>query len=300
MTRIDAHHHVWRLKDSPQHTPGPSPRPHDWLDTPDMASVRRDFTLDDLAPETAAAGIDRTILVQVLPDVDETADFLALAASSDLVAGVVGWVDLTAGDVAGTLAALRAGPGGELLVGVRHLVQAEPDPAWLNRPDVRRGLAAVSDAGLVYDLLTVPDQLPAALDTVRALPGLTFVLDHISKPPIASGEREPWAGRIRELAAEPNVFCKLSGMVTEADRDRWTTSDLRPYADVVLDAFGPSRVMFGSDWPVCLLAASYQDLVRTTEELTSGLGAVERADVFGGTAARAYRLPLDRPREEAP
>ncbi|MFD5403058.1 amidohydrolase family protein [Streptomyces griseorubiginosus] len=300
MTRIDAHQHVWRLKDSPRHTPGPSPRPHDWLDTPDMASVRRDFTLDDLAPETAAAGIDRTVLVQVLPDVDETADFLALAASSGLVAGVVGWVDLTAADVADTLATLCAGPGGELLVGIRHLVQAEPDPAWLNRPDVRRGLAAVSDADLVYDLLTVPDQLPAALDTVRALPGLTFVLDHISKPPIASGKREPWAGRIRELAAEPNVFCKLSGMVTEADRDSWTTPDLRPYADVVLDAFGPSRVMFGSDWPVCLLAASYQDLVRTTEELTSGLSALERAEVFGGTAARAYRLPLDRPREEAP
>ncbi|MFC8366124.1 amidohydrolase family protein, partial [Streptomyces griseorubiginosus] len=289
MTRIDAHHHVWRLKDSPRHTPGPTPRPHDWLDTPGMAPVRRDFTLDDLAAETTAVGIDRTILVQVLPDVDETADFLALAASSDLVAGVVGWVDLAAGDVADTLAALRAGPGGELLVGIRHLVQSEPDPAWLNRSDVRRGLAAVSDTDLVYDLLTVPDQLPAALDTVRALPGLTFVLDHISKPPIASGEREPWAGRIRALAAEPNVYCKLSGMVTEADHTSWTTSDLRPYADVVLDAFGPSRVMFGSDWPVCLLAASYQDLVRTTEDLTSGLNAPERAAVFGGTAARAYR-----------
>ena len=302
MTRIDAHHHVWRLSDSPRPTPGPGPRPrpHGWLDTPDMASVRRDFTLDDLAPETTAAGIDRTILVQVLPDLDETADFLALAASSDLVAGVVGWVDLTAGDVADRLAALRAGPGGELLVGIRHLVQAEPDPAWLNRPDVRRGLAAVSDADLVYDLLTVPEQLPAALDTARALPGLTFVLDHISKPPIASGEREPWAARIRELAAEPNVFCKLSGMVTEADRDSWTTSDLRPYADIVLEVFGPSRVMFGSDWPVCLVAASYEQLVRTTGELTSGLSAAERAEVFGSTAARAYRLPLDRPREEAP
>ena len=309
MTRIDAHHHVWRLSDSPQRTvwhlsdspqrtPGPSPRPHDWLDTPGMASVRRDFTLDDLAAETAAAGIDRTILVQVLPDVEETADFLALAASSDLVAGVVGWADLTAEDVPGTLAALRAGPGGELLVGIRHLVQAEPDPAWLNRPDARRGLTAVADANLAYDLLTVPHQLPAALDTVRAQPGLTFVLDHISKPPIASGEREPWATRVRELAAEPNVFCKLSGMVTEADRNSWTTADLRPYADIVLDAFGPSRVMFGSDWPVCLLAASYQQLVRTTEELTSALSAAERAEVFGGTAARAYRLPMERLREE--
>jgi L-fuconolactonase len=299
MTRIDAHHHVWRLGESPERSSRPSPRRHDWLETPDMASVRRDFTLDDLAADTAAAGIDRTILVQVLPDLDETADFLALAASSDLVAGVVGWVDLTSEDVTENLDALRAGTGGELLAGIRHLVQAEPDPAWLNRPDVRRGLAAVAHAELVYDLLTVPHQLPAALDTVRALPGLTFVLDHISKPPIASGEREPWATRLRELAAEPNVFCKLSGMVTEADRGSWTTTDLRPYADVVLDAFGPSRVMFGSDWPVCLLAADYHQLVRTTEELTSALSAPEREAVFGGTAARAYRLPLERLREEA-
>lgn len=300
MTGIDAHHHVWRLKDSPKDTPGPSPRPHDWLDAPAMEPVRRDFTLDDLAAETASTGIDRTILVQVLPDAEETAEFLTLAASSDLVAGVVGWADLTAEDVADSLDALRRGPGGELLVGIRHLVQAEADPAWLNRPDVRRGLAAVADANLVYDLLTVPHQLPAALATVRALPELTFVLDHVSKPHIASGEQEPWAARVRELAAEPNVFCKLSGMVTEADRRTWTTDDLRPYADVVLDAFGPSRVMFGSDWPVCLLAASYRQVVRTTEELTSALSAAERAEVFGGTAARAYRLPLERLREEAP
>jgi L-fuconolactonase len=236
----------------------------------------------------------------VLPDAEETAEFLTLAASSDLVAGVVGWADLTAEDVADSLDALRRGPGGELLVGIRHLVQAEADPAWLNRPDVRRGLGAVADADLVYDLLTVPHQLPAALATVRALPELTFVLDHVSKPPIASGEQEPWAARVRELAAEPNVFCKLSGMVTEADCRTWTTDDLRPYADVVLDAFGPSRVMFGSDWPVCLLAASYRQVVRTTEELTSALSAAERAEVFGGTAARAYRLPLERLREEAP
>ncbi|WP_053850596.1 amidohydrolase family protein, partial [Streptomyces sp. NRRL B-24085] len=248
----------------------------------------------------AAADIDRTILVQVLPDAAESADFLSLAASSDLVAGVVGWADLTAEDVAGALAALRAGPGGELLVGVRHLVQAEPDPAWLNRPDVQRGLTAVADANLVYDLLTVPHQLPAALATVRALPQLTFVLDHASKPPIASGQQQPWAARVRELAAEPNVFCKLSGLVTEADRQTWTPDDLRPYADVVLDAFGPSRVMFGSDWPVCLLAASYRQVVRATEELTSALTATERAEVFGGTAARAYRIPTERLREETP
>jgi L-fuconolactonase len=281
MPRIDAHHHLWKLAD----------RPQDWLDGPDLAGIRRDFTLTDLLAETTAARIDRTILIQVLPDLDETWDFLALAAGSDLVAGVVGWADLAAGNIADVLDALPAVPGGDKLVGIRHLVQAEPDPAWLNRPDVRRGLRAVAEAGLVYDLLTVPHQLPAAIDTVRALPELTFVLDHLSKPPIASGETEPWASRVRELAAEPNVYCKLSGMVTEAERLTWRIADLRPYTDIVLDAFGPSRVMFGSDWPVCLLAATYEEVCDAAEKMTAHLGSDERADVFGGTAARAYRLP---------
>ena len=279
--RIDAHHHLWRLAD----------RPQTWLDGPDTARIRRDFTPADLLAETSAAGIDRTILVQVLPDLDETAEFLALAGGSDLVAAVVGWADLTSGALAEDLAGLRAGPGGDKLAGIRHLVQGEPDPAWLNRSDVRRGLRAVAEAGLVYDLLTLPHQLPAAIDTVRALPELTFVLDHLSKPPIASGAREPWASLLRQLAAEPNVSCKLSGMVTEADRDRWRIEDLRPYAETVLDAFGPDRVMFGTDWPVCLLAASYAEVCEAADQLTARLSPQERADVFGGTAVRAYRLP---------
>ncbi|MEV4178612.1 amidohydrolase family protein [Nonomuraea sp. NPDC049709] len=275
MSRIDAHHHVWDL----------SVRPHAWLDSAKMAPVRRTFTLDDLAGPAAAAGVDATVLVQVLPDLDETREFLALAAGSELVAGVVGWIDLTAADTAGTLAALPPG-----LVGVRHGVQSEPDPAWLNRPDVRRGLAAVAAAGLAYDLLTLPDQLPAAIDTVTALPELTFVLDHLSKPPIAAGELEPWRGRIRELAARPNVYCKLSGMVTEADWEGWQVADLRPFAEVVLEEFGPDRVMFGSDWPVCLLAAGYERVAGAADELCAGLSESERADVFAGTAQRAYRL----------
>lgn len=203
---------------------------------------------------------------------------------------MIGWADLTAGNIADVLDALPAVPGGDELVGIRHLVQAEPDPAWLNRPDVQRGLRAVAEAGLVYDLLTLPHQLPAAIDTVRAVPELTFVLAHLSKPPIASGGTEPWASWLRELAAEPNVFCKLSGMVTEAEPLRWRIADLRPYADTVLDAFGPSRVMFGSDRPVCLLAATYDEVCDTAERLTAHFGSEERADVFGGTAVRAYRL----------
>jgi L-fuconolactonase len=275
VNRIDAHHHVWDL----------SARSHAWLDAAKMAPVRRTFTLDDLAGHAAATGVTATVLVQVLPDLDETRDFLTLAAESRLVSGVVGWIDLTEPGASDTLAALPEG-----LVGVRHGVQSEADPAWLNRPDVRRGLAAVADAGLAYDLLTLPHQLQAAIDTVSALPELTFVLDHLSKPPIAAGELEPWRGRILELAARPNVFCKLSGMVTEADWDSWRTSDLRPYAETVLEAFGPERVMFGSDWPVCLLAAGYDQVVSAADELCAGLSESERAEVFAGTARRAYKL----------
>ncbi|MDU0290286.1 amidohydrolase family protein [Saccharothrix longispora] len=295
--RIDAHHHVWRLLPPDERArTGPGPRAHDWLNAADLAPIRRDFTLRDLASAAAAAAVDRTVLVQVVPEVEETADFLSLSADegAGLVAGVVGWVDLTDPGVADVLAALRAGPGGDLLVGARHLAQGEPDPRWLARPDVRRGLRAVAEAGLAYDLLTLVHQLPAAIETVRALPGATFVLDHLSKPPIAAGVREPWASHLRELAAEPNVACKLSGMVTEADRTGWTVADLRPYADAALDAFGPSRVMFGSDWPVCLLAGSYEEVVAAAEELTAGLTRAERDEVFGGTAARVYRLPGGR------
>ncbi|MEV0345123.1 amidohydrolase family protein [Nonomuraea sp. NPDC050680] len=281
---IDAHHHVWDL----------GGRAHGWLDAEKLAPIRRTFTLDRLAEHAAAAGVSATVLVQVLPDLAETVEFLALAGESELVAGVVGWVDLTAPAVAETLAGL---PGG--LVAIRHGVQAEPDPGWLTRPDVRRGLAAVASAGLAYDLLTLPHQLPAAIETVAALPELTFVLDHLSKPPIASGRLEPWASRIRELAAYPNVYCKLSGMVTEADWASWRVADLRPYAETVLAAFGPERVMFGSDWPVCLLAADYQRVVSVAEELCAGLSAGERADVFGGTARRAYRLGDRRHRAPA-
>jgi L-fucono-1,5-lactonase len=278
--RIDAHHHVWEL----------GRRPQAWLDGAGMAAIRRDFTLADLAPLTAAAGIDRTILVQVLPSRAETAEFLALAGEPGPVAGVVGWTDLTSDRVRESLAALRAGRGGAHLVGIRHLVQGEPDPRWLGRPDVRRGLRAVTGAGLVYDLLTLPHQLPAAIDTVRSLPELTFVLDHLSKPPIAAGELHPWAKLIQELAALPNVSCKLSGMVTEAGPG-WTVAGLRPYAEVVLDAFGPARVMFGSDWPVCLLASSYADVTSAARDLTAALTREEQALVFGGTAARVYGLP---------
>jgi L-fuconolactonase len=280
MTRVDAHHHVWDL----------TVRDQPWIVGPDLAPLRRTFGADEVSALAASAGVKATVLVQTVTVAEETAEMLALAADDPLIAGVVGWIDLTAADAADALAALRELHGGCALVGVRHQVQSEPDPAWLCRPEVRKGLQAVADAGLVYDLLTVPEQLPAAIDTVRALEDLTFVVDHLSKPPIATGELEPWASQMRALAAQENVVCKLSGMVTEADWRTWTVADLRPYAETVLDAFGPDRIMFGSDWPVCLLAASYEAVLAAAEDLVCALNREEQAEIFGRTARRIYGL----------
>ncbi|MFC0430198.1 amidohydrolase [Kutzneria buriramensis] len=278
--RVDAHHHMWDL----------AVRDQPWTADPDVAdTLHRTFLLTDLTPLTSAAGIDASVLVQTITVPEETPEFLALAEESPLVQAVTGWTDLTAPDVAETLAALRASHGGRWLKGIRHQVQGEPDPDWLIRDDVLRGLKAVGEAGLVYELLTYPHQLPAATRAAAELPGTRFVLDHCSKPPITSGDLEPWATRLRALAALPNVTCKLSGLVTEASPD-WTVADLRPYVEVVLDAFGPDRVMFGSDWPVCLLAATYAEVVEATAELIGGLSETEQDAVLGGTAARVYGI----------
>lgn len=277
---VDAHHHVWSL----------AARDQDWITGPELAPLRRDFTMADLEPEARGLGVDRTVLVQTVTVAEETPELLALADATGLISAVVGWTDLTAPDVADALARLREGPGGRCLRGIRHQVQGESDPGWLLRPDVLSGLAAVADAGLVYDLVVLPHQLPACVDAASALPRLTFVLDHMGKPPIASGALEPWASDIRALAALPNTVCKLSGMVTEADWRTWSPADLRPYADIVLDAFGPGRLMFGSDWPVCTLAATYAEVADTAAGLIQDLGEGERAQIFEGTAARVYRL----------
>ncbi|WP_307804787.1 amidohydrolase family protein [Streptomyces sp. VRA16 Mangrove soil] len=271
---IDAHHHVWDL----------AVRDQDWITGPELAPIRRDFALDDLLPQARAAGVTGTVLVQTVPVAEETPEFLALADRSDLVAAVVGWVDLARPDVADELARLRELPGGHHLVAVRHPVQGESDPDWLLRPDVRRGLAAVADAGLVYDLLVQAHQMPACVKVAAAHPELTFVLDHLGKPEIAAGRLDPWRAELRALAALPNTVCKLSGMVTEADWSTWTVDALRPYADTALGAFGTERVMFGSDWPVCTLAATYAQVVDAAMELVGG----RDEDVFSGTARRTY------------
>jgi L-fuconolactonase len=276
--RVDAHHHLWDL----------TVRDQDWIDPVSMSVIRRNFGPADLA--SAAEGIDRTVLVQTITVPEETPEFLAVAAETAMVGAVIGWVDLTRPSVADDLAKLAAGTGGEFQRGIRHQVQGEPDPRWLCRDDVQRGLQSVFAAGLLYELLVLPHQIQAAVETVAAFPDSPFVLDHCAKPPIASGSLEPWASAIRELAGFENVTCKLSGLVTEADWTQWTIAGLKPYVDVVLDAFGPSRLMFGSDWPVCLLAASYADVVGAAEELTSGLTVIEQARILGGTATEIYRL----------
>jgi L-fuconolactonase len=277
---VDAHHHLWDL-----HV-----RAHEWLRAPEFKPIWRDFGLEELEAQARARGVDRTILVQVAASADETREFLAYAACTTFIAGVVGWMNLTVPDPAEELARIQGSAGGQRLAGIRHLVQDEPDPDWLDRAEVRRGIAAVGAAGLPYDILVRLPQAEAALRLVRALPDQMFVLDHLGKPAIASGELEPWAGWIGRLAAEPNVVCKLSGMVTEADWGTWTVPDLRPYADVVLEAFGPDRLMFGSDWPVCVLAGSYDEVFQAATDLTAQLSAAEREAVFGGTATRVYRI----------
>jgi L-fuconolactonase len=276
---VDAHHHLW----------DPATADYPWL-TDELAVIRRRFTPDDLAPALEATGVDATILVQTRSSQEETAEFLAIAAATPFIRGVVGWVDLTDPSVADGIAALREVPGGERLVGIRHQVHDEPDPEWLLRKDVVRGIRAVGAAGLVYDLLLRPRELPAAAELARALPDVRFVIDHLAKPPIASGELEPWRERIAAFAALDHVAAKLSGLVTEASWSSWTPGDLGPSVDHALEVFGPDRLLFGSDWPVCLLAASYQDVVEAAMTTLSALSAVQRAAVMGANATRIYGL----------
>jgi L-fuconolactonase len=275
---IDAHHHVWDL----------SVRDQDWIAGPEMAAIRRAFTLDDLRPAARAAGVTATVAVQTVTVADETPELLALAAADPLVGAVVGWTDLTSPAVTDEIARLGACPGGGYLRGIRHQVQSEPDPDWLRRPDVLRGLRSVEAAGLCYDLVIVPRQLPAAAYAAAAVPGLTMVLDHAGKPPVA-GDLRGWARGLAAFAALPNTVCKLSGLVTEAAAGA-PAAVFTPVAETVLDAFGPDRVMFGSDWPVCLLASDYDRVVALARTLTAGLSATGRAAVFGETAARVYRI----------
>lgn len=277
--RIDAHQHFW----------DPARYSYPWMSGAAMDPARRAFTPDDLRGVLSDADVDSTVLVQTISSLAETREFLALAAATDFVAGVVGWVDLSSPTVGDDLDQLLDRPG-ELL-GIRHQVHDEADPAWLLRDDVRRGLAAVQSRGLTYDLLVRTRELPAAAEIAQAFPDLRFVLDHIAKPRIATGSDPAWTELMPALAAAPNVSVKLSGMVTEANWTTWTAEDLRPFVEQVVQWFGPDRLLFGSDWPVCLLAGSYDEIVAGLEMALPTLSPAERDLLYGGNAQRTYRLP---------
>jgi L-fuconolactonase len=275
----DAHHHLW----------DPAARTYPWLAGDQLSALRRAYTVDDLR-SVIGSRVTRTILVQTLSDRSETVEFLATAAASaGLIAGVVGWVDLTDPDVDGQVTRLREGAGGNLLVGIRHQVQDEPDLGWLLRPAVLRGIDAVGAAGLAYDLLVRAAELPVAREAAMRLPQVRFVLDHLAKPDIASRQWQPWADDLAELADLPNVSVKLSGLVTEAERD-WDGEAIVRYARHALAVFGPRRCMFGSDWPVCTVAATYAGVLDLARQAMAGLDDAQRREVFGGTAARVYGL----------
>jgi L-fuconolactonase len=301
MTIVDAHHHVWDL----------SVRDQPWLAQPELAPLRRNFLLADLEPEAAAQGVTSTVLVQTVAEPEETPEMLALAADSSLIAGVVGWVDLEAPDVADAIGALRQLPGGELLVGIRHPVLMERDQDWLTRPAVLRGLAAVAAAGLVFDVVVQPRQLAAAVSAAKATPQLTLVLDHFGNPDVSApgasppgasapdgsapdssaGVDESWASAFSAFAALPNTVGKFSGILGEtAASDGASIAHLRPYYEMALAGFGPQRLMFGSDWPVSTMMIGYDGVHAVARALTAELSPEEKAAIFHDTAQRTYRL----------
>jgi L-fuconolactonase len=274
--RIDSHHHLWRF----------TPDAYGWI-TPDMAVLRRDYLGSDLAREMRAAGIDGALAVQARQTLAENDDLLGEADAHPGILGIVGWVDLAAPDADEVIGRYAAQPR---FRGVRHIVQAEPD-GFLEGEAFNRGIAALHRHGLVYDVLIVGRQLPEATAFVDRHPRQPFVLDHIAKPTIIDGHfDQAWADGLVELARRPHVSCKLSGIVTEVRQADWTPALLRPYVDTALEAFGPSRLMFGTDWPVCRLRTEYGEWVRALEQLIGDLSAGEQTAIFGGTAARVYGL----------
>jgi len=280
---IDAHQHFW---DPAIHT-------FPWM-TAEHAPIRRRFRPDDLRPELAANGVAATVLVQTWHSVDETKAFLTTAACTDFVAGVVGWVDLTGPRVEQSIDELMGRPDGRYLVGIRHLVHDEPDPEWLLRDDVRRGLEVLARRGLAYDLLLKSRDIPAALRTVADFSDARFVVDHIAKPNIREGAMVPWVRLMEGFRPHRgHVWCKLSGMAEEADWQAWTPDQLRPYVHEALDIFGADRCLFGSNWPVCLLAGDYGRITSALAQCVSHLSEAQRAQVMGGSAMAAYRLPGD-------
>lgn len=274
--KIDSHHHFWKY----------SVEEYPWIGD-SMAALRRDFLPEHLRAEIAAVGIDGVISVQARQSVRETEWLLSLADGNEFIKGIVGWVPLADAGVRECIGKFAANPK---LRAVRHVVQDEPDDRFILGADFNRGVAVLKNFGLVYDILIFERQLAASIEFVDRHPQQVFVLDHIAKPRIKDGAIEPWRANIRELARRENVFCKVSGMVTEADWKTWNEEQLRPYFDTVLEAFGPERLMFGTDWPVCLAASGYARWVETVRKFSAALSADEQEWLFGKTAVRAYSL----------
>jgi len=275
--RIDSHQHFWRV--------GAFDYP--WL-TPALTVLYRDYLPCDLRPQLAPAGVDKTVIVQASPTIAETEWMLELARDNDFVAGVVGWLDFESGSFAADLARLRRNPK---LVGLRPAVEFIDDVRWLLRPAVMRNLGVMAGEGVPFDFIVWPRHLQTVLEVVERLPNLRCVIDHLAKPDVKGRSMEPWAGLMSRIAAHPNVRCKLSGLMTQADHERWTARDLQPYFEHVVKSFGPSRLMYGSDWPVSQLASDYATTVRVVKDaLGPQAGAATSDAVFGGNAIRFYEL----------
>jgi L-fuconolactonase len=279
--RIDAHHHLWRYKKED----------YPWIGD-EMPALARDFLLGDLHRELSACGIQGSVVVQARQSLDETRWLLDLASNSPVIRAVVGWAPIARPDFSAALEALQ--PFNKLK-GLRHVVQGEPDPDFLLRSDFNAGISLLKRYGLVYDILIYERQLPATLSFVDRHPNQVFVLDHIAKPRIRDHQLEPWRTNIQDLARRQNVFCKLSGMVTEAHWQYWTLADLLPYLETVLNAFGPNRLMAGSDWPVCLLATTPQKWFSVLQEFIHPLSSAEQQMILGGVATKVYSLQANAP-----
>lgn len=273
---IDAHQHFWIY----------NPAEYDWIDD-SMAALRRDFLPRDLTPELESNGFHGSVAVQARQTLEETRWLLGLAEHSPSILGVVGWVDLHAPDIRSQLKALTQNPK---LVGVRHVVQSEPDERFLLRPDFLRGISVLEEFDLAYDILIYPKHLLVAAEFVERFPRQRFVLDHLAKPAIRDSRIDPWAQGIKRLAEFPNVFCKLSGLVTEADWHQWRPEHISPFLDVAFETFGPDRLMIGSDWPVCLVAAPYTRTIEVVKTYLQTQTTESRDAVLGGNAKRFWRL----------
>jgi len=276
---IDAHHHLWHY----------SAIEYEWIDDR-MAALRRDFLPAAFIAELANTGVDGAVTVQARQTLEETQWLLQLAGRYKEILGVVGWAPIASSDFATSLDALTANPK---LVGLRHVLQAEPE-GFLDGEDFNRGIRTLHGTGFAYDLLVVEHQLGEAIRFVDRHPQQVFVLDHIAKPKIAAGEIEPWRSQINELSKRSNVCCKISGMVTEDSWSHWSIESLRPYLDTVVNAFGADRLMVGSDWPVCLVATGYAQWWQLLRNYFADFSDDERADLFGATAARIYNLKMRR------